>query len=190
MGVVHEEKPIPALKAASVFTFFFFSTPWKNDLPLAHPQDEDGGDTGRRWCPHLHCCPQPTSPISPGLSPRQGLAPFRLCCSHCKVRLPYLLGFSTGGQFVESLAVKPVVFPVMSPVRMSCHPALKFCDANAKPSGRRAGPRPAPHSTGEKWRKNTFFFLNEKTNARNGHSWVKMNWAVRKRDTRLGRITF
>lgn len=99
VGIVHEEKPVPTLKAASVFTFFFFfSTPWKNNLPLLHPQDEDGGDTGRRWCPHLHWCPHATSPVSPGLSPHQGLAPFRLGCSHCKVRLPYLLGFSSGGE--------------------------------------------------------------------------------------------
>lgn len=130
-------------------------------------------------------------PSFPRAEPTPGLGSFLVVLLTLQCEAPLPLGLLHGRAVCRVLGCKSSRSPTdVSPIQMSCHPALKFCDANAKPSGRRAGPRPAPHSTGEKWRKNTFFFLNEKTNARNGHSWVKMNWAVRKRDTRLGRITF
>lgn len=118
------------------------------------------------------------SPVSPGLSPRQGLAPFWLCCSHCKVRLPYLLGFSTGGQFVESLAVKAVVFPVMC-LPSGC-PAIQLLNFVMPTQNRQEDGlvQDLLHTAQERSiheKKILFFFLNEKTNARNGHSWVKMN---------------
>lgn len=185
--------------------FFFFHTVEKRCTTGTSP-GWDGGGAGRRWCCHLHWCPHPTSPVCPGVSPHWGSAPrptgqhhpapkmsphfrftchpFRLGCLHGKVRLPYLLGFSTGGGYLwcrlqrDSFALLSIVkgaprsahmwihqagtvimmaiishsrFPSdVSLVQMSCHPALEFCDANTKPSGRQAGPRPASHSTGEK----------------------------------------